>query len=232
MNDYQKNQYLEKKVAEAKKRKIIKKKFIEKLTPFSKIGIISKKHLKYVGANAYTLSTGHVIYDEQIESLRFFVNKFKIKNDEILKILLNIDINVDKVDQITFLMHKELNNKNTIRPYISIQDKKISLRIKTGYYSSNWLFVHSYKIAIDDKRIKKVDKFKRDILYAGNIIEWTDKVAFTEDIQLIENIVNSKETIIKFYGKKYYDSKTISVYEKRLIRDTLFLYKYLISMNK
>lgn len=59
--------------------------------------------------------------------------------------------------------------------------------------------------------------------------EYIDETASTEDIEMLQAIANSKETIVRFEGDDYYSDLTISKADKRTIQTVLDAFEYLKS---
>ncbi|MBE8717577.1 hypothetical protein [Cellvibrio polysaccharolyticus] len=155
----------------------------------------------------------------------------KRKEADTAKAMQNLTTSHDKVNQVTWYKYKYASLADTrISAYIGYREgRKPWLRQDLFYKSDSWLFVRSYIFLIDGERIDMPPtKFERDN-GSGKIWEWEDKMATETDIAILKKIINSKETIIRFNGDKYYDDHTVTSSEKAGLKDVLTGYQALLA---
>ena len=221
MNDLEKENYLKQKVQEMNQEKYNKEEVIEFLTKSSKIGITSKDNYNYYLTNDMRIS------HTNLKNIRYLAQKMNITNDDLLEMILKYEVSIDKVDNRIIIYKYPLRSKDhVISARIVINDTSVDLYYTLNYKSHDWLFIESYKMAIDDERIYKRVNFNRKVT-SGKILEWYRYKADENNLKLIENIANSKESSIKFYGKDFYDIKDITNYDKKTLNDTIYIYKSL-----
>lgn len=117
-------------------------------------------------------------------------------------------------------------NANAFYLYFGVSNGlPANLRLVIQYYADDWLFIDSAKVNVDGV-IYSVgnyidnNKWERD--NDSDIWEWIDEPL--TDRSLIEAIINSKSSVIRFEGSQYYDTRTISSSQKRALRDVLDAY--------
>ena len=221
MNDLEKENYLKQKVQEMNQEKNNKKQIIELLTKSSKIGITYKDNYYYY------LTNDRKISHTKLKNIRYLAEKMNITNDDLLEMILKYEVRLDKVDNRIIIEKEPLyNNDYVVTAKIVINNSSVNLYHTVNYRSQDWLFIKSYKIAIDDKRIYKQADFNREVL-RGEILEWYRYKSTENNLKLIEDIANSNESSIKFYGKDFYNIKDISNYGKKTLNDIIYIYKSL-----
>lgn len=70
------------------------------------------------------------------------------------------------------------------------------------------------------------DDMETDCGYGGRIWEWCDESASLNK-ELVEKIAKANKVKVKFNGRKYYDTKTMSSNELQAFKDTYEYYKLL-----
>ncbi len=102
------------------------------------------------------------------------------------------------------------------------------LRLKVRYSDDDWLFVESASINIDgDVRDLDVGSdWDRDN-GSGDIWEWVDVNATESHLSLVRDIINSKSAVIRYFGSKYRDDRTITSAQKRALQNVLDAYEAL-----
>ena len=101
-------------------------------------------------------------------------------------------------------------------------------RLKVRYSDDDWLFVESASINIDgDVRDLDVGSdWDRDN-GSGDIWEWVDVPATESHLSLVRDVINSKSAVIRYFGSKYRDDRTITSSEKRALQNVLDAYEAL-----
>jgi hypothetical protein len=113
-------------------------------------------------------------------------------------------------------------NANAFHLYFGVSSgSPAGLRLVIQYYADDWLFIKSAKVNVDGV-IYSVggSEWERD--NDSDIWEWIDEPL--SDRSLIEAIIKSKSSVIRFEGSQYYDTRTISSTQKRALRDVLDAY--------
>ena len=95
---------------------------------------------------------------------------------------------------------------------------KIIMRFQLHYTSDSWLFIDSARAKIDGEFVNiPMGDWKRD--NDTEIWEWSDVVLNDNLRTIAERIANSRETIIRFEGRQYYDDMTVRSSDKQAILD-------------
>ena len=159
------------------------------------------------------------------------------KKEEKKKMMLSLlksemRIEKDEVEDKIFYTHKSTPyyaNNNMFYLYIGKGGTYAWLRLQMRYCSDSWLFVDSITIKVDGENFyfnPSYSEMKRD--NGGlKIWEWYDFSPSEKDIEMIKKIINSKKTIIRFNGEKYYDDRIITSTEKYALKQVLALYEIL-----
>ncbi|MBQ6873681.1 MAG: hypothetical protein IJO24_05195 [Clostridia bacterium] len=138
----------------------------------------------------------------------------------------------DKVEEITWYFPKTFPDYIDIRsyvlPYIAIDDEgRIRMRLRYNYTGDDWIFWEEAIIKIDD------EKYYENAGNSGTVRdndtevwEYYDVVATETEIEMLEKIVESKETIVRFDGDNHHYDLTISSSDKKAIKEILEAYKY------
>lgn len=195
----------------------------EPLTPKSTIQIIAKHK------GVYTLSTGNKLSAQELSLLREVANMYS-NIDGVDKLLLNFKIQKDEVENLYFLIPNSYGG-TYIKFYIVVNAKKSWLRFKLRYYSDTWLFINSFKIVADNfKWQSPILDFQRD--NDSKIWEWLDIKATNQFVKIGKNILKSKKSIIRLYGRQYYDDFEVDQDQKQAIANTFKLYELINSTKK
>lgn len=179
---------------------------------------------------------------ENYETLTAAINKLadleakerdrKIKEQEEIKnkAVSAMRTETDRVLGITWYYHKNFPNNASARsfllPYIGKQGEEAWLMMRCNFTASNWLFFESIIVSIDGKNYtKSFDYFdiKRDNA-AWSVWEWTDYEMGKADIDMLKEIMESEETIIRFQGENSDYDLTVKQSDKDAIRDTFIVF--------
>ncbi len=113
-------------------------------------------------------------------------------------------------------------NANAFYLYFGVANgSPANLRLVIQYYADDWLFIDSAKINVDGT-IYDVGESNWERDNDSEIWEWID--VSLSDRSLIEAIIKSRSSVIRFEGRQYYANKTISASQKRALRDVLDAY--------
>jgi len=102
------------------------------------------------------------------------------------------------------------------------------LRFKVRYSDDDWLFVESASVNIDgDVRDLDVGSdWDRDN-GSGDIWEWVDVNATESHLSIVRDVIASKSAVIRYFGSKYRDDRTITSTQKRALQNVLDAYEAL-----
>ena len=113
-------------------------------------------------------------------------------------------------------------NANAFHLYFGVSNgSPAGLRLVIQYFADDWLFINSAKINVDGV-IYSVGSSEWERDNDSDVWEWIDEPL--SDRSLIEAIIKSKSSVIRFEGTQYYDTRTISSTQKRALRDVLDAY--------
>lgn len=132
----------------------------------------------------------------------------------------------DAVRGITFYSDKtttEYNDVNSFHLYIGKNESRIWLRLRIQYTADDWLFIENYVIKADDQRFDIAPDYfaiERDNAY-GAIWEWYDGAVERKDIRMVQAIIASKNTTLRYNGKQYYVDREITAAEKQALQNVL-----------
>lgn len=139
----------------------------------------------------------------------------------------NLKREVDEVEGITWISHKSAPIlEKYMALYFGAKENDASmypLRVKIHYSDDSWLFVKSLTIKADEAtyEIGPVE-FKRD--HASRTIwEWMDVPV--KDFQMLNRILSSKRTVIRFHGDKYYSDFVLPESQKSQMREIYAAWK-------
>jgi hypothetical protein len=101
-----------------------------------------------------------------------------------------------------------------------------TLFLNIRYFDEDWLFIDSFFFNVDGETFSLTPSYgeiQRDS--DSNVTEWYNQVATPENIELVQKIMNSKKTVMRLEGSKYYEDVTISSAQKSAIRNVLTVYQ-------
>ena len=149
------------------------------------------------------------------------------------------EIDSDPFTGITWYMHGDMPNYIDIRsyiiPYIGVQGKNTWMCIRYNYTADDWIFWETLTILVDgNKYYKFVDYF--DVTRDNDTEVWEyydeclnyNQAMDSEEVQMLREIADSNETLIRFAGDEYIYDLTVTSADKQMIRDTLALYEALL----
>jgi hypothetical protein len=148
--------------------------------------------------------------------LKDFVLKFPIaKSDSIMDGLSRCYYEYDKVEKmIRFGPDRDVASEYYNKSYLAfsgfIKGTKIQPFVKFNYMGADWIYASRIKLVCDDETYE-YDSLKFYTLGSTDFVSEYVLMPFNETMQeLIPKIVNSKETIIRFYGDPIYSDFTVS----------------------
>ncbi|MBN2355552.1 hypothetical protein JXO59_05535, partial [candidate division KSB1 bacterium] len=108
------------------------------------------------------------------------------------------------------------------------RDNADNLRFIIQYYAEDWLFIQNYQFNIDDKTFSYYPSdIETDSGYGGKIWEWSDEPINRNTYEIVKAIIDSRVAKIRFNGRQYYKTKTISYAEKQSMKNVLNAYEAL-----
>lgn len=166
-------------------------------------------------------------------STRLAELKEQEKERALQQVLSSLQTETDKVEGITWYKPSTYpyyaNSRSYVLPYIGQRDSSTWLRLKFHYTGDNWLFFEKITISIDGENYYKTYSYydvERDN-GSGDVWEWVDISPTTSDIEMLKQIANSKETIVRFQGDNYHYDLTVKSSDKTAINQVLTAYEAL-----
>lgn len=140
----------------------------------------------------------------------------------------------DEMNDASFYYDKsspESNKSNNMMLYFGHNDKKKEkwLRMRIKYTASDWLFINSYMIKTDNQTYTLSPSYgevKTDH-NGGSIWEWYDFNPSSDNISMIEDIINSETVKIRHTGKQYQKDREVSKKEKEALKNVLTAFELL-----
>ncbi len=148
---------------------------------------------------------------------------------------------VDEVEGITLYLHDTFPEYIDVRcyllPYIGTVESpygESAIYVRYNYTEDSWVFFENVTISVDGNNYYKSFSYNdatRDNDY-GVVWEYVDDIYTTgnqdeldKEIAMLKAISNSKKTIVRFSGDKYYYDFTVSKADKKAIKETLELFE-------
>ncbi len=124
----------------------------------------------------------------------------------------NFTENYDEFNKITWIYPKDFPkyaNTMAFYTYLGLSDDgSIVKRLFIRYHGNEWLFMQNIKIKTDD-HIYTIDARNSDRDNNTDVWEWIDIIPSASDDAIIEKIINSKTTKIRFEGKHHHFDWTL-----------------------
>src|SRR5690554_3407517 len=181
----------------------------------------------------YVLSTGQEIWGDKFSSLKAFLpNIPKEREVEFVKMIDDLEIKHDDVEDRFFIsiytgLITDDRKEPPLRPYVGFKSGNAWMRFKLYYEADDWLFVNKVLIKADDYKQEFTGlTFERDHT-GGTIWEWYDRNITDNDIKLIQRVIASDEAVVRFYGRQYYNDRTVSFKQRQQLSNMLSIYEML-----
>lgn len=161
------------------------------------------------------------LVEEKINYYRDYKNNAKKK----------LQIDYDKMREITFYepstMPQYATSGKFFCTYIGSTSAKDVFRLVFNYSGKDWIFIEDARLLIDGERFTiPLSNVQREyVSYYSGLYERADFAASDEEIEIVKKIVNSKETIVRLNGDKYYVEFTLTEKQKNGIAETLDAYE-------
>lgn len=181
----------------------------------------TKDSLLIVDCNEYLLALNSIKFSD--------VKKGSLSNasSETIK---SFYVSSDKFNDITTISSKKNKYWNRISTFIRIYGKDVYLLLTTKYSGSNWIFMESVTVLVDNEKLfYKTDKSDRNVSNTASVTEESTKIVDDNLFNIINKISKSTtELDVRFQGSKGdYDFK-LTLKEIEEIRKTLSLYNELL----
>lgn len=125
---------------------------------------------------------------------------------------------------------KYSNTRCFVLPYIGERDGHYWLRCKVDYAANDWVFFTEIVVNVDGEKRDTISfdygEVSRDTYIGAKLCEVADFAPDSSRIKLLEDIANSKKTIIRFQGSDHYYDFTVPDKDKQGIKDVLAAYDY------
>jgi hypothetical protein len=101
-----------------------------------------------------------------------------------------------------------------------------TLFLNIRYFGEDWLFIDSYFFNVDGETFTFTpDPGQIQTDNDSNVTEWYNEAATPDNIELIQKIMNSKKTVMRLEGSKYYKDVIITDAQKAAIKNVLTVYQ-------
>lgn len=157
----------------------------------------------------------------------------KLQEEErIAPALAKMEKDIDTIENVTTYTNRSSSegargSSNFILYILTKPSYATTLKFSVRYYSSDWLFIHSFLVVADGQRFDySSTEFQRDN-GSGQIWETYQKVVSSEDIKMVKAVIASKSAVIRFYGSKHTRDRTFTAVEKAALQNVLDAYKAL-----
>jgi hypothetical protein len=144
--------------------------------------------------------------------------------------LAKMTVKSDTVKDIKFyspISSPKYSNANGFYVYIGQSGgSEPYLRFRIQYYGEDWLFIDSFFFNVDGETYEistSYGEMERD--NDSGVWEWYDVSPTSENIEMLQKIMNSKKTVMRMEGTQYYKDKTITEAQKSAIRDTFVVFQ-------
>lgn len=176
--------------------------------------------------NEQKLVTNYAVIETATKRLQ------ELKDREKQEAIAALQTETDKVEGITWYKPstypRYADTRSYILPYIGKNNSSTWLRLQFHYTGNNWIFFQNITIAVDGNNYYKTFGYgdvQRD--NDTEVWEWVDIAPTNADIEMLEKIANSTETIVRFQGDNYYYDLTVKDSDKTAIKQVLLAYEAL-----
>ncbi|MEM7223230.1 MAG: hypothetical protein AAF495_09645 [Pseudomonadota bacterium] len=155
-----------------------------------------------------------------------------VKKRQLAKATASMRKKEDKLEKITWYYDKRSPRYTSSRSAMFLyfgkrKDGPPWLRLRLQYTAGDWLFVRDADIFVDGRKYQPFwGEFERDH-GSGDIWEWIDLSPSSTHLQMIRDIIDSKEATIRFRGDQYHSDKVISAGDKAALNQVLVAFNAL-----
>ena len=154
------------------------------------------------------------------------------EKQERLRAVKKLKKEVDDVQQITWYYNPyftHYNNTNLTSLYMGERNGNIWLRLKMSYTGDDWIFFEQAFLSYDGNTqqilFNRYDDKETDHAQ-GDVWEWIDVSVSESYLAFLKEMVNGKSVKMQLTGK-YTRTRTLSVNEKRAIKEMILAYEVL-----
>lgn len=171
-------------------------------------------------------------YDTLVEAKKVYDKKQKAYIAKKGKpALQSLEKEYDKVENVTIYtqLPTYIDTRSYVLPYIVKHPGYASLWIRYNYTSDSWIFWNKITIMVDGKKYNQLQDYDDAVQEcdADSNWEYADERASNKDVELLQAIADSKETIVRFEGEDHNSDLIISKADKRTIQTVLYAFEYL-----
>jgi hypothetical protein len=153
-----------------------------------------------------------------------------VSDAEFKSALSKMRVVVDNVKNRKFYYDKsspKYVNANGFHLYAGqVADTDPYLFLTIQYFGSDWLFIKSYFFNVDGQTYEiRPDYGVIETDNDADVWEWYNEPATTENIEMIQRIIESKKTVLRLEGTKYYKDVTITQTQKLALKNVLTVYQ-------
>jgi len=203
------------------------KKIVIALFVFSLIGALSSSGTSSSNSsNSNSTSESEVLTDQSTPE----PTKQAVSDADYKAALAKMKVKSDAVKNIKFyspISSPTYLNANGFYVYIGQSGgSEPYLRLRIQYYGEDWLFIDSFFFNVDGETYEistSYGEMERD--NDTEVWEWYDVSPTSENIEMLQKIMNSKKTVMRMEGTQYYKDKTITEAQKSAIRDTFVVFQ-------
>ena len=121
-----------------------------------------------------------------------------------------------------------INTRSFLLPAIVTIDNRSFLKIVYNYHGNDWVFWDHLTIFVDvAKYYKSFSYYDIDRDNYTDVWETAQETASSSDIEMLNAIADSQETIVRFEGDTYHYDLTVKSSDKKAIKETLEAWDYL-----
>lgn len=153
-----------------------------------------------------------------------------VSDAEFKSALSKMRISKDSVKDLKFYYDKsspQYRNRNAFEIYVGQQSGSDPyLRFNIQYYGDDWLFIQSFFFNVDGETYEITPSYgeiERD--NDSQVWEWYDVNPSSENIEMIQKIIESKKTVMRIEGNQYYKDVTITQTQKTALKNVLIVYQ-------
>lgn len=146
------------------------------------------------------------------------------------RILLRFSSHYDEVRDMTYYKDAtspQKSQENAFYAYISVnQEDEVGLRLRIQYCGESWIFAEHYTIDTDENSYS-IEPEHYDLIRYQNLagmVEYYDFEVSKEHISMLQDIMNSNQTVIKHEGVLQVYEYIISSSEKFALQNILLAY--------